>query len=163
MSQREENHSWYINLIQISETGAAVHLYADPRNSSVAAVLPEKTDAASRVPLKRAWWTQYLNASLLATYPKMKGASTFEFIKHEETTWRDFSNNGGGTSTTSPFGGDGAEKDGEVLKAFTEDLNGPYKDMILWANATADAAGRNDARVTALPVLLLAVMLAAGL
>lgn len=75
----------------ITETGVAVHLYVAPRNSSLQPVLPERTDPLSRVAMKQVWWSSFLNQTFLNLYPQFKGVSTFEFIKQEETTWRDFS------------------------------------------------------------------------
>ncbi|KAJ3136563.1 hypothetical protein HK100_001546 [Physocladia obscura] len=69
----------------ISETAATYHFaWIDPTDK------PPIPGNATRLEIKQAWWTQFLNTEFLAKYPQMKAVSTFEFIKWEEATWRDF-------------------------------------------------------------------------
>ena len=86
--------------------------------------------------MRQSWWRQYLNSTLLQKYPKLKAVSTFEFIKPEETTWRDFTIMGDtGTGRDSPIGNDGAAQDGTTLFALQQDLRDPKSDsMIMWSS-----------------------------
>ena len=76
-----------------------------------------------------------LNSTFLSTYPKIKGLSTFEFIKFEEASWRDFTIMGG-YGLSSPLGNDGDARNGLVLKALQTDLAGGMGNLIIWANQT---------------------------
>lgn len=120
----------------ITETAATVHLWIAPKiNTTLPATLPANSDPASRVRIKQAWWRQFLNSTLLATYPKIKFMNFFEFIKFEETTWRDFSSLGGGTNITSPFGNDGSALDSSTLAALQSDLRSQEVDQLIqWGN-----------------------------
>ena len=101
----------------VAETAATFHLSIDGN----ATVPPE---GPGRVSLKRTWWQQFLNQTFLSLYPKIKAIGTFEFIKHEETSWRDFTVMGDtGTGIHSPFGNDGGTQSGPVLAAFQQDLS----------------------------------------
>ncbi|KAI8907792.1 glycoside hydrolase superfamily [Gorgonomyces haynaldii] len=104
----------------VTETGATVHI----------------SDPQSRANIKQGWWRQFLNTTFIQKYPLFKGASTFEFIKYEETTWRDFTNAGKGTNNSSPLGNDGGDKDNLVLKAFQDDFNGQLGNtLVSWSKA----------------------------
>ncbi|KAI8913390.1 glycoside hydrolase superfamily, partial [Gorgonomyces haynaldii] len=126
------------------ETGATVHLWIQP-SGNAQAIKPPNGEASDRVPIKQTWWRQIINATLLNTFPKIKAVSTFEFIKFEETTWRDFTNMGGTLNRSSPFGNDGAPKDGEVLKALQQDLNGSYGQLLIWANGSQPTGQQTSA------------------
>jgi hypothetical protein len=58
----------------------------------------------------------------------------FEFIKFEETTWRDFTTLGKGTDEQSPFGKDGGDLDGGVLELFRNDMLSDRGSLILWGS-----------------------------
>ncbi|KAI8907794.1 glycoside hydrolase superfamily [Gorgonomyces haynaldii] len=128
----------------ITETGSTIHLSVDGPNATDAPTRPLNADAESRVPIKQTWWRQMLNETFLNQFPKIKGISTFEFIKHEETSWRDFTNMGKGTNITSQFGGDGGDMDNLVLKAFQDDFNGPLAKFVIWSNATTGSNNGNN-------------------
>ncbi|KAJ3259119.1 hypothetical protein HK103_003006 [Boothiomyces macroporosus] len=116
----------------VSETGAAVHLYVSKPGGN--AVLPQRSDPESRMKIKQAWWRQFFNSTFLELYPKFKSICFFEYIKYEETTWRDFTTLGQGTNIQSPFGNDGGAKDDLVLEAFKQDMSGPLGKKVVWAN-----------------------------
>jgi hypothetical protein len=114
----------------ITETAATVHLAL-----SKGPLKLENADAESRVKIRQAWWKQMLNETFLAVLPKIKGFAFFEFIKHEEESWRDFTSLGNGGSMQSDFGSD-SDMDGPTLSAFKQDLNGGIENMIRWANVS---------------------------
>jgi hypothetical protein len=119
----------------ITETGSTFHLAINGENGEP----PRRPSAgAGRLAIKQAWWRQFLNATFLSRHPKLKAISTFEFVKNEETTWRDFTNMGDtGTGINSPFGNDAGAQDGPVLEAFRRDLMSPEIDrLIIWSNYT---------------------------
>ncbi|KAJ3058479.1 hypothetical protein HDU99_006786, partial [Rhizoclosmatium hyalinum] len=74
----------------VAETGAAYHFAW--KNASRAGA-PDQT--ITRAQMKKAWWESFLNPAFIAKYPMFKAVCTFEFVKSEEETWRDFSNFGG--------------------------------------------------------------------
>ena len=120
----------------VTETGSTFHLRIDPdkRFSNPTPNPVRPAPGPGRVAIKQAWWRQYLNSNFLSRYPKIKGASTFEFIKHEEDTWRDFTNMGDTrTGINSPFGNDGGSQAGPVLAAFRADLIALPDGMINYA------------------------------
>ncbi|KAI8914460.1 glycoside hydrolase superfamily [Gorgonomyces haynaldii] len=124
----------------LTETGATVHMWVNiteeqAMNHSIAGLVNPipRSDAQSRATIKQAWWRQFLNATFIQRYPKFKGVSTFEFIKYEESTWRDFTNTGKGTDRASPLGKDGGDLDNLVLKAFQDDFNGPLGNLVAWS------------------------------
>ncbi|KAJ3066783.1 hypothetical protein HDU98_009935 [Podochytrium sp. JEL0797] len=77
-----------------SETAAVYHFawvnqsvqYPPDGNRPV----PGYGQATTRLEIKQAWWKSFLNPTFLAKYPRFKAACTFEFVKSEELTWRDF-------------------------------------------------------------------------
>jgi hypothetical protein len=77
---------------------------------------------------------------------------TFEFIKPEETTWRDFTIMGDtGTGRNSPIGNDGAMQDFQTLFALQQDLKDPqFGSLIKWSSYidTGTNASSNDTSVT---------------
>jgi hypothetical protein len=89
-------------------------------------------DAESRVKIRRAWYSQMLNETFLQALPKIKGFAFFEFIKHEEGSFRDFTALGNGGSMQSDYGSD-TDMDGPSLAAFKDDL-GTFDHLIQWAN-----------------------------
>lgn len=112
----------------ISETGSTYHLSVTNRTTP-----PEP--GPGRVEIKRTWWRQLFDPNLIAKYPKIKAIGTFEFIKFEETSWRDFTIMGDtGTGMNSPFGNDGGAQAGPVLEALKQDLElDVVKREIVWA------------------------------
>jgi hypothetical protein len=121
----------------ISETGATIHLWVQPKAPSLVASLPANTDSQSRIAIKQGWWRQFINSTFVETFPRIKGFTFFEFIKFEETTWRDFTSLGMGTALNSPFGNDGGVKDGPVLKAFQDDMATDRGKLIIWGKEVA--------------------------
>ncbi|KAJ3270017.1 hypothetical protein HDV01_000728 [Terramyces sp. JEL0728] len=115
----------------VSETGATVHLSVSKPGGKSA--LPQNSDPESRMKIKQAWWKQFFNLTFLEQYPKFKSICFFEYIKYEETTWRDFTTLGQGTNIQSPFGNDGGAKDYMVLDAFKKDMAGPLGEKVVWA------------------------------
>jgi hypothetical protein len=113
----------------ITETGSTYHLYKVPDQT-----IPQP--GAGPVAIKRAWWNQIFNSTFLSTYPKIKAVSTFEFIKFEETTWRDFTILGNPViDADSPRGRSERAHVDDVLNAFRSDLTqNKLSDLIIWAN-----------------------------
>ena len=106
----------------ITETGATYHLHLD--NGTYPNPGPGITA------IKQSWWRQFLDPSFLAQYPKIKAVSSFEFIKHEETSWRDFTVMGFSGNFTYPSHVP-ENASNETISAFRADMaNAP----ILWAN-----------------------------
>ena len=115
----------------VTETGSTIHMAVGP-TTATARTVPANGDAQSRVPIKQGWWRQLVNSTFLEQYPKIKGISTFEFIKYEETSWRDFTNMGPAVDINSPVGNDGGALDGLVLAAFQADFTGPLENLVIW-------------------------------
>lgn len=130
----------------VSETGSTFHLYVHNGTAP-----PEQ--GAGRVAIKQAWWRQYLNASFLAAYPKVKAIGTFEFIKYEETSFRDFTNMGDArTGINSPFGNDGGSQGGPIKDALMADLESPeIKPLIIWANNVLKAITNDISKLPTAP------------
>ncbi|KAI9346460.1 glycoside hydrolase superfamily [Obelidium mucronatum] len=70
----------------VSETAATYH-FAWVNESTIGAPVQD----IPRTAVKQAWWKQFMNSDFIAKYPQFKAVCTFEFIKEEELTWRDFS------------------------------------------------------------------------
>ncbi|KAJ1554795.1 hypothetical protein HK405_004055, partial [Cladochytrium tenue] len=84
----------------------------------------------SRVSIKQPWWRQFLNSTFLSEYSQIKAVCTFEFLKAEELTMRDF------TSLGAPP--NGFDEDNTVAAAFVADVTeGDYGSRIRWASATS--------------------------
>ena len=124
----------------VTETGSTVHMAVGP-STQTATQVPANGGAESRAQIKQGWWRQLINSTFLEQYPKIKGISTFEFIKYEETSWRDFTNMGKGTETNSPVGNDGGALDGPTLAALQADLNGSLTDLVIWGSKSAPSTG----------------------
>ena len=79
-------------------------------------------------------------------YPKFKSVCTFEYIKPEETTWRDFTIMGDtGTGRNSPLGNDGALLDFQTLFALQQDLKDPkFDSMIKWSSYNLDLGSNSS-------------------
>ena len=119
----------------VTETGSTFHLSIKILNENRTIPAPE---GQGRLEIKQTWWRQYLNSTFLSSFPKIKAICTFEFIKFEETTWRDFTNMGDTrTGINSPFGNDGGSQAGPVLAAFRDDLQSPQiESVLIWSNQT---------------------------
>ncbi|KAJ3190836.1 hypothetical protein HDU67_006130, partial [Dinochytrium kinnereticum] len=112
----------------LAETGATFHYaYNELGLSNNRTGTPDLT-TVPRMTLKRAWWRQFLNQEFLSLYPNFKAACTFEFVKSEEETLRDFTNFG-----APPMNRTGNEDGDEVVKAFVEDARG--MGFVRWAKA----------------------------
>ncbi|KAI8897269.1 glycoside hydrolase superfamily, partial [Globomyces pollinis-pini] len=72
----------------ITETGAPTHLWVKEPNKP--GYVPDGTDPDTRARIKQAWWRQMINADFLAKFPKVRAIQFFEYIKPEETSFRDF-------------------------------------------------------------------------
>ncbi|KAI8849993.1 hypothetical protein BC829DRAFT_416291 [Chytridium lagenaria] len=77
--------------------------------------------------MKQAFWRQFLNPTFLAKYPNFRSVCTFEFIKSEELTIRDFTNFG-----APPMNLTGHEDANLVTPRFVEDARG--WDFVQWAS-----------------------------
>ena len=120
----------------VTETGATFHLALTVPSL---APVPEGPGRAS---IKRVWWREFLNSTFLELYPKLKAVSTFEFIKFEEETWRDFTSMGdNGSGMNSPLGNDGGPRAGPVLEALKADMADPIINrQIRWAQSVSKAS-----------------------
>jgi hypothetical protein len=120
----------------ISESSATVFL-AINNNMTGNWLRANNTSPEFRVRMKQNWWRQLLNATFLEKFPKIKGLSFFEFVKYEETSWRDFTILGKGTEINSIFGNDAGDLNGPVLEAFRNDIRGDIGNLIKWGSAKA--------------------------
>ncbi|KAJ3127339.1 hypothetical protein HK101_005598, partial [Irineochytrium annulatum] len=112
----------------VAETGASFHYgYSEQGLKDGYTGVPSPTP--DRVAIKQAWWRSFLNTEFLAKYPKFKAVCTFEWIKSEEETLRDF------TSFGPPTTAQGFPDDINVAKAFVADT--AKMSFIQWANAVA--------------------------
>ncbi|KAJ3152702.1 hypothetical protein HK101_001797 [Irineochytrium annulatum] len=74
----------------VAETGATYH-YAWSDAGIAAGKTGPIPPGASRLEIKQAWWTSLFGEETRTKYPMIKAACSFEFIKSEELTLRDFS------------------------------------------------------------------------
>jgi hypothetical protein len=124
----------------LAETGVPIYVAIRPngrpwmRPEGVVTHLAE-----DRVRMRQNWWRQILDPSTLARFPKIKGISTFEFVKIEDgNSWRDFTFFGTGTNVVSPLGGDDDPALNQPsLDAFRRDLQGVYGQSIIWGDNPA--------------------------
>ncbi|KAJ3246420.1 hypothetical protein HDU78_007138 [Chytriomyces hyalinus] len=121
----------------ISETAATFHFAylnvsstANPNNCSV----PYCQSTATRLDIKRAWWRSFLNQNFVDKFPMMKAISTFEFIKEEELTWRDFTMFG---PAPNPYGDteESVAQATAVVNGFTADAQAGMFPFLVYANA----------------------------
>ncbi|KAJ1552245.1 hypothetical protein HK405_012078 [Cladochytrium tenue] len=109
----------------VSETGATYH-YAWAPGADYGDLTLNTT--VPRLPIKQAWWRQFLDPTFLSTYSRIKAICTFEFLKAEELTMRDF------TSLGAPP--NGFAEDNTVAAGFAADIaSGQYGSNIVWASA----------------------------
>ena len=127
-----------------------MHIEIVDRNTNTWSRLPG-TDPETRAAIKQGWWRQFINKDLLAKYPKLKGASFFEFIKREDgkicnfinfvETIRDFTNLGRGYEYITPLKQDAGIPNNATLAAFQADIRGGLGDLILWADGGKPVTG----------------------
>ncbi|KAI8850038.1 hypothetical protein BC829DRAFT_369068, partial [Chytridium lagenaria] len=72
----------------LAEGGAAYHYAFNEKGLTENTGTP--VTSATRLEIKQAFWRQFLNPTFLAKYPNFRSVCTFEFIKSEESTIRDF-------------------------------------------------------------------------
>ncbi|KAI8609847.1 glycoside hydrolase superfamily [Chytriomyces sp. MP71] len=142
----------------ISETGAAFHFAWDDNTTDDTkrpneCNVPYCDETTNRIDIKMAWWKSFLNKDFIKLYPKIKAVCSFEFIKNEELTWRDFTTFG---SAPNPFMSDqeahpnGLKFEGEdnqVAVTFTNELKSKNMDFIVYAQAVNNS-GTGVATVT---------------
>ncbi|KAJ3030254.1 UNVERIFIED_CONTAM: hypothetical protein HDU68_009651 [Siphonaria sp. JEL0065] len=117
----------------ISETAATYHFaYVDPAKSGTPGVNPP----ASRLDIKQAWWRSFLNKGFLSKYPNIHAISTFEFVKDEELTWRDFTMFGAAPNPKA--GTNFSAEANSVASAFAVDAKS--FDFLTWAGASSGTA-----------------------
>ncbi|KAJ3084725.1 hypothetical protein HDU99_006159 [Rhizoclosmatium hyalinum] len=118
----------------ISETAATYHFaWKDPAGKPTP--VPDTVDTVTRLQIKQAWWKSFLNTEFLAKYPQIKAASTFEFIKDEEATWRDFTMFGAAPNTQG--GPSFAALDNDVVQGFAKDVQNMT--FLAFANVVGNA------------------------
>jgi hypothetical protein len=128
----------------VAETGATYHYgwgsqWSKQKDYNASRLAPNAT-GPSRLEIKQEWWTQIF--SFASTHPKFKAVCSFEFIKAEEDTLRDFTMFGApGPSYVAGFG----VEDGVVVDAFSKFVNsngngGTSSVKVKWASAL-DSAG----------------------
>ncbi|KAI8840255.1 hypothetical protein BC829DRAFT_403290 [Chytridium lagenaria] len=136
----------------LAEGGATFHVSLNDIGRGKNFAEPDVT-TTSRSSIKKAFWSSFLNTDFLAKYPNFKAACTFEFIKSEEDTVRDFSNFG-----PPPTNRTGNEDGDAVAAAFVEDAKGMT--FVKWAGSAstlipttgAPPAVRTGATTTNAPV-----------
>ena len=138
--------------LMLSETGATFHLAfvnaTDSEGMTRGPVEKEGLKGASIgqinsiVEIKENWWKQLFDPELVKNYPKIKAFCFFEFVKSEETTWRDFTNLGSGTPWPQNLTSYGIkDQRNEVLTSLQEKLKSGYGDFVLWGNAASGNKG----------------------
>ncbi|KAJ3030253.1 UNVERIFIED_CONTAM: hypothetical protein HDU68_009650 [Siphonaria sp. JEL0065] len=138
----------------ISETAATYH-FAWVNKTGKATDIPDAESAVTRLEIKRAWNNQFLNDKFLAKYPQIKAISTFEFIKSEEATWRDFTTFGAAPNENREYSF--VDEDNKVAQGIAADLRNLT--FITFANVTGNAnVSKNDAGVSLIVVALLGVV-----
>jgi hypothetical protein len=127
----------------ITETGSTTFLAINDRASGTW-IRAENTSPEFRAQAKQTWWRQIINSTFLELHPKVKGIAFFEFVKYEETSWRDFTMLGKGTNISSVFGNDAGDMDGLVLDALKSDLRGDLGNLIKWGDPKGPEIGSNN-------------------
>jgi hypothetical protein len=139
------NHPFFI-----SETGSTVFMAVRDTRTNVWSQ-PAGIEPENRVRIRQTWWRQFLDPAFLDKYPKIKGASFFEFVKHEDAEFRNFCSLGWATNQTVPvFGGIAGEGDVLTLEAFREDIRGIYGRKIIWGDQVIGGS-KTDATSTSSP------------
>ncbi|KAJ3104010.1 hypothetical protein HDU96_009074 [Phlyctochytrium bullatum] len=129
----------------LAEGGATFHMGFNAKGQAAHPNESIDLTTVSRVDIKRAFWRQFLSADWIAQYPQFKAACTFEFMKEEEDTVRDFTNFGcPSTNNTTP----NAAGANDTAKAFVEDAKSMT--FVRWAQPwTAPASTATVASSTA--------------
>ncbi|KAJ3113470.1 hypothetical protein HDU96_003374 [Phlyctochytrium bullatum] len=115
----------------LAEGGATFHMSFIPSSASK---YPGQTIDVTTIPratIKRAFWRQFLSTDFLTRFPNFRAASTFEFMKSEEDTVRDFTNFGIPGPNRTLEGAAGAD---DTLKAFLEDAQ--TMSFVKWASTS---------------------------
>ncbi|ORY29901.1 glycoside hydrolase [Rhizoclosmatium globosum] len=112
----------------VSETAATYHFAWVDSTTPQATLLQDHT----RVEIKEAWWNSFLTQDFISRYPRFQAVCTFEFIKTEELTWRDFSAFG---PPPNPSGVNFEAEDQDVANAFARDAKG--MGFVAWAKLGA--------------------------
>lgn len=122
----------------VPETGATYHFaWVEPRASTEKYGSAAPNQTTTRIQVKEAWWKSFLNPEFVAKYPKIKAVGTFEFIKSEEDTWRDFSNLGAAFNPAADLATFESDNNA-VAAAFVRDAK--EMDFLVWANETGAVA-----------------------
>ncbi|KAI8840258.1 hypothetical protein BC829DRAFT_403291, partial [Chytridium lagenaria] len=103
----------------LAEGGSTFHYGLNAIGLGKNFTTPDVT-TVSRVAIKKGFWDQFLNRDFLSRYPNFRAVCTFEFMKSEEDTLRDFTNFGAPPTNRSEaeIGAD------DVGRAFVEDAKG---------------------------------------
>ena len=117
----------------ITETGATFHLSKriSVDNSDITVDLDS---GPGRLNIKQAWWQQLFNATFFKEFPKLKAISTFEFIKFEETTHRDFTTLGRIQETTGTIEEQDMTKSQRM--SFLADISRLPRHALIYANSS---------------------------
>ena len=67
----------------VAETAATI--FSGVRSRTNVWSAPAGNDPVTRANIRQAWWRQFLAPAFMAKFPKFKGASFFEFAKHEDS------------------------------------------------------------------------------
>jgi hypothetical protein len=109
----------------LAETAATYHYdwylptWTKAKDYNASLPAPNVTWTTTRLEMKQAWWNQIFNFA--RNNPKFKAVCSFEFIKSEEDTWRDFTMFGApGPKYQAGFGADNAV----VVRAFSQFVSG---------------------------------------
>ncbi|KAJ3096590.1 hypothetical protein HDU96_000719, partial [Phlyctochytrium bullatum] len=122
----------------LAEGGAAYHYAWSPDAVSKYAPRPAPDTTTRRADIKRAFWRQFLGKAVVARYPNLRAVCTFEFVKWEEDTFRDFTNFGmpapNATGVGAVEAGSREEAD-ETARWFVEDVGEGVLAEVQWAKA----------------------------
>ncbi|KAJ3001588.1 UNVERIFIED_CONTAM: hypothetical protein HDU68_006776, partial [Siphonaria sp. JEL0065] len=117
----------------VAETGAAYHYaWVNQTWTTLEKYGATPNQKITRVQMKTAWFESFLNPSFLQKYPKVKAVCTFEFVKSEEDTWRDFTNFG-----AAPLSEGFTAAANEVAVAFKEFASQSAASFLVFANSNS--------------------------
>ncbi|KAI9329480.1 hypothetical protein BDR26DRAFT_872467 [Obelidium mucronatum] len=136
----------------VAETGATYHFaWVNKTWASLPKYGPTPNQTLTRAQVKNAWFESFLNPAFLAKYPKFKAVCTFEFVKHEEDTWRDFSNFG-----PAPLSDSFTSAANEAAAALREDFRQNMTSFLVFATG---GGVMNGVILNLSALLLIAVLL----